>query len=249
MIAAQKAGRPRISPAQRWLDAMQTTAWYHFIRDSGINYKTIRIKFARIRPSHDTSSVKHYGDRDRQWHRWSHGIGPVKPAVLQIVEQKVPGSMAVYQDGPDGSRLWHTLAADSHLQAELRRYSQPALTSVGLLLDSDELMASVWHRITFRILTYRIRKEVALQPVLPGESKQLTEAARQSLAVARQALLALLEIEQASLGGFGLYRQDLLYLLDQGLIKPVARGVKFSERLGHPGWRECVVGGIFRKSS
>lgn len=241
MIAAPKAGRPKTSPYQKWLMAMQTMAWFSFVQNSGLNYKTIRIKFAprsktttnKSRTSKsrtaDNASQKHYGDRDRQWHRWSRGTGPVKQDVLQIVEQRIPDSMSVYEHGPAGSRIWQALAPDTNLRTELDHYSQPALHTNHLRLDSNTLMASPWHRISFRILTYRIRKDSTNQPILPGDDKRLSDAIETSYHTARTALLELLDIESPTLAGYGLYPQDVLYLLEPQTLAN-KNEVKFSGR-------------------
>lgn len=215
---------------------MRTIAWYSYIHKSGIDIKSIRIQYSTVRQSSNKPLKRHYGDRDRQWHRWSQGHGPVKPDVLEIVEKKIPGSMFIYLNGPEGSRLWHALKPDSQLNDEFMKYSQPGLHSTDQRLDSNEMMATPWHRISFRILTYRLRFENTLQPRLPGDHVLLGKTSRQSFETARKALLELLQIEKNILFEYSLYPQDILYLLDPGSVSKTGNIIQFAKREKHLAW-------------
>ncbi|MDH5181120.1 MAG: hypothetical protein OEZ39_20125 [Gammaproteobacteria bacterium] len=237
IVAEDKRGRPATSPQQKWLQNMQTMAWFSFVRNSGVNYKTIRIKFSPVKTS---SFTKHYGDRDRQWHRWSNGSGPVKSDVLEIVEQRIPGSQAVYQHGPEGSRFWHVLSAEINVQAELMYYSQPALHGAQRILDSSVLLASPWHRLAYYLLVYKMRLVAMQQPPFPGANQQSHEAAVAAWRKDCRALLEVLEVEQRALYRYGLFRQDILMLLNNTLVK-LTKSLSFSTRCKHPDWQRSIV--------
>jgi|GEM_PF-5863277 len=225
--------------AAQWLKSMRTTAWYSYVKSSGIDLNTIR-----LRPRENSKLVGK--DVYRRWNHWKKGLGNVELDDLLATEKKVPGSRVIYEQGPESEYFWDVLGPNYDSNIFLKSILFPKANIIPKRLKNEYW--PLWVEVLHDILAYR-----ELIGDIPKQNPERRKSDESKTGLAKiednpkvklintknQLNKELVKIAPA-LKKYGLFPQDIFYYL-RTIAKNNEELVEFNTRSHNRYWNNVTL--------